>query len=123
MACHNHTSARLDVVSTQPLDQCTTCAQKHIENAFGLYHEYLYRDINRALIRWNLRAAALHTMYAHPDIALRSRALANLIQLNRDDDITTEWTDLLSLVSRAFYDDNPSALARLNSLAARAKQK
>lgn len=123
MSCHNHTSARLDVVSTQPLDQCTTCAQKHIEDAFGLYHEYLYRDINRALIRWNLRAAALHTMYAHPDIALRARALANLIQLNRDDDITTEWTDLLSLVSRAFYDDNPSALARLNSLAARAKQK
>ena len=123
MSCHNHTSARLDVVSTQPLDQCTTCAQKHIEDAFGLYHEYLYRDINRALIRWNLRAAALHTMYAHPDIALRARALANLIQLNRDDDITTEWTDLLTLVSRAFYDDNPSALARLKSLAARAKQK
>lgn len=123
MSCHNHTSARLDVVSTQPLDQCTTCAQKHIEDAFGLYHEYLYRDINRALIRWNLRAAALHSMYAHPDLARRARALANLIQLNRDDDITTEWTDLLSLVSRAFYDDNPSALARLNSLAARAKQK
>lgn len=123
MACHNHASAQLDTVSTQPLDQCTTCAQKHIEDAFGLYHEYLYRDINRALIRWNLRAAALHSMYAHPDLARRARALANLIQLNRDDDITTEWTDLLSLVSRAFYDDNPSALARLNSLAARAKQK
>ena len=62
-------------------------------------------------------------MYAHPDIALRSRALANLIQLNRDNEISSEWSDLLSLVSRAFYDDNPSALARLNSLAARAKQK
>lgn len=123
MSCHNHTSARLDTVSTQPLDQCTTCAQKHIEDAFGLYHEYLYRDINRALIRWNLRAAALHTMYAHPDLARRARALANLIQLNRDNEISSEWSDLLSLVSRAFYDDNPSALARLNSLAARAKQK
>lgn len=123
MSCHNHTSARLDVVSTQPLDQCTTCAQKHIEDAFGLYHEYLYRDINRALIRWNLRAAALHTMYAHTDLARRARALANLIQLNRDDDITTEWTDLLSLVSRAFYADNPDALTRLHTLSAHAKQK
>ena len=123
MSCHNHTSARLDVVSTQPLDQCTTCARKHIEDAFGFFHEFLYRDVNRALICWNLRAAALHTMYAHPDIALRSRTLANLIQLNRDDEITTEWTDLLSLVSRAFYADNPDALTRLRALSARAKQK
>ena len=63
MACHNHASAQLDTVSTQPLDQCTTCARKHIEDAFGFFHEFLYRDVNRALICWNLRAAAHNTQF------------------------------------------------------------
>ena len=116
MACSCHGKRGVAVTKTAPEDQCTVCAQKHIDKAWELFNEFTYTDDNRRAIRGQLRLAVDHLKHEHKELALLVRDLAVIIQEARDAEITTEWCDVLRGVDAAFYIDHPEVKARLEKL-------
>lgn len=116
MSCNCHGKSGVSVTRTSPFDQCSACAKKHVVKAWNLFNEFTYADDNRDVISGQLRLAADHLMYDHRDAALKARDLAILIEENRDSEITSEWTDLLTGVREAFNGDHPETTERLKQL-------
>ena len=123
MACPCHGKKGLNVKKTEPYDQCTVCAQKHIGKAYELFNEFTYTDANRRTIMSQLKLAVDHIMYDHYDLAIKVRDLSTIIQMAEDAKITTEWQDILSGINEAFYKDHPEVKQRLEELAAAAANK
>ena len=119
-ACPCHGKKGGAVTYTAPHDQCTVCAQKHIDKAHGLFCEFTYTEANRREIHTQLRLAVDHLMYDHYDLAVKARDLAVIIQMARDAEITTEWDDLLDGVADAFFADHPEVKQRLEILRVKA---
>jgi len=116
MSCNCHGKSGVSVTRTSPFDQCSACAKKHVVKAWNLFNEFTYADDNRDVISGQLRLAADHLMYDHRDAALKARDLAILIEENRDSEITSEWTDLLTAVREAFNGNHPEITERLKQL-------
>ena len=115
-ACACHGKSGVSVTRTSPFDQCSACAKKHVVKAWNLFNEFTYADENRDVISGQLRLAADHLMYDHRDAALKARDIAILIEENRDSEITSEWTDLLTTVREAFNGDHLEITERLKQL-------
>ena len=116
MACSCHGKHGISTRRTNPTDQCTTCAKKHIVKAWSLFNEFTYEDDNRDAITGQLRLAADHLKDDNRELALAVRDLAVMIEENRDTELANEWREVLSGVRRAFYADHPEAAARLEAL-------
>ena len=116
MSCNCHGKSGVSVTRTSPFDQCSACAKKHVVKAWNLFNEFTYADDNRDVISGQLRLAADHLMYDHRDVALQARDLAILIEENRDSEIISQWTDLLTAVREAFNGDHPEITERLKQL-------
>ena len=121
MACNCHGKNGIPVRSANPMDQCTTCAKKHIVKAWNLFYEFTYTDDNRDVITGQLRNAVDHLMIEHRDIALHARDLAVMIEENRDDEIGNRWNELLCEIRNAFYAEHKDAYKRLIILRQRKK--
>lgn len=119
-ACPCHGKKGVAATYTDPHDQCTVCAQKHIDKAHGLFCEFNYKEANRREIHTQLRLAVDHLMFDHYDLAVKARDLAVIIQMARDAEITTEWDDLLNGVDDAFFADHPEVKQRLEILRGKA---
>lgn len=117
-ACHCHQKMGVSVTTTEPYDQCTVCARKHIVKAWNLFNEFTYTDDNRDVMTGQLRNAADHLMYDHRDLALKVRDLAVMLEEVRDKEIKNEWWEILDGVRAAFYADHPDIKARLDALKA-----
>ena len=116
MACNCHGKNGESVRFAKPLDQCTTCAKKHIVKAWNLFNEFTYTDDNRDVISGQLRNAVDHLMYDNKEIALLARDLAVLIEENKDEEIQDKWDILLKKIRFAFYCDHLDAKERLIAL-------
>lgn len=98
-----------------PMTQCSICAKKHFDDAYGCWHEFLYTDENRDHIHRQLRAAVNHTFIRWPETAKHIRDLAQMILMIRDSELTTEWDDIQKEIDRNFYADHPDAEKRLET--------
>lgn len=116
MSCHCHGKEGIKALEPRPLDQCTTCAKKHIDKAYALWSEFLYERANRRQIHAELRLAADHLMHDHRMTAILARDAAQMIQHNRDAELGDVWRRLLEAVDDDFYADHPDAAARLEEL-------
>ena len=118
MGCSCHGTSRKAADVTRPLDQCTVCAKKHFDDAFGCWSEFLYTEANRDHIHRQLRAAVNHTFRAYPDLARKIRDLAQKILFAQDDDsMSEEWQRIQEEINHNFYEAAPEAEARLAALA------
>lgn len=119
MACNCHGTAGVKVSRTSPFDQCTTCARKHVKNAWSKWHEFTYEDDNRDYISGQLRDAADHLKFDHREVALQCRDLAVIIEEVKDLEYgnVAEALDVLRKNTLAlFYADHPDAAERLAEL-------
>lgn len=116
MACSCHGKQGIATRKTNPYDQCTTCAKKHIVKAWNLFNEFTYTDDNRDAISGQLRNAADHLKDDHRETALYVRDLAVLIEENRDKEIGDMWDKILTEVREYYYIDHPDAARRLLQL-------
>jgi len=67
--------AKLPIVDDiKPTTQCIACAQKHLDEAWTMFHEYGYSNENRRFVRGNLRAIVLHTYLEWKSIATLARS-------------------------------------------------
>ena len=104
---------------TRPYDQCTACARKHVKNAWSKWGEFCYEDANRDYVSAQLRDAADHLKYDHPETAMQCRALAMAIEENREEgkaQTAATLERLLDEVRGLFYADNPEAKERLEAM-------
>lgn len=116
MSCSCHGKSGLSVTRTSPYDQCPACAKKHIVKAWNLYNEFTYADDNRDVISGQLRLAADHLMFEHPETAHLARDLAICIEENRDAELKDEWNNLLAAARSHFQADHPDIAAKLEAL-------
>lgn len=101
---------------TLPTTQCPACLQKHLDEAWTLFHEYGYADEDRRFIRGNLRAMVLHSYKRWPEIADLSRQIALLVQDARDAEAAGLFPRLCEMVDSAFYEARPEVAERLETL-------
>ena len=99
-----------------PTEQCVFCLQKHLDEAWVLWHEYGYTNANRRAIRGNLRAMVLHSFKDYPDIAQKARECALLVQDAKDCEAEKLLQELCILVDEVFYKANPEIQARIDDL-------
>lgn len=114
-SCHGRKGEETRVV--RPYDQCTTCARKHVKNAWGMYHELSHEEDNRDYVSDNLRRAADHLKIDHRETALRCRDLAVAIEENADlldPSFAVRLADLLRETRDLYYADHPEARGRLD---------
>ena len=119
MACNCHGKNGSRVRFAAPEDQCTTCARKHVKNAWSKWNEFTYEEDNRDYCSAQLRDAADHLKFEHRETALKCRDLAVAIEENRDaeyGDIASALNDLRRETRKLFYADHPEAEARLEVL-------
>lgn len=119
MACSCHGKNGVRVHFTSPDDQCTTCARKHVKNAWSKWGEFTYEDDNRDYCSAQLRDAADHLKFSHRETALKLRDLAVTIEENRDaefGDIAAALNELRRETRELFYADHPDAATRLEAL-------
>ena len=119
MACACHGKSGIAVRKTLPDDQCTTCARKHVKNAYSKWGEFTYVDDNRDYVSGQLRDAADHLKYDHTEVALQCRDLAMVIEENRDKSIfhvAAELAILRGVTRDLYYADHPDAKERLDRL-------
>lgn len=122
MACACHGKMGVAVRSASPEDQCTTCARKHVKNAWGAWHEFTYEEDNRDFVSDQLRKAADHLKFDHRETALKCRDLAIVVEEVRDLEHASVAEMLASLnaeVRDLYYADHPDARERLEELARR----
>lgn len=122
MACNCHGSQG-EVVKfrVRPDDPCTTCARKHVKNAWSKWGEFTYEEDNRDYVSAQLRDAADHLKYEHRETALKCRDLAVIIEENKDadkHDVSSRLYSLLLETRELFYADHPDAKKRLQILSA-----
>lgn len=120
--CHGKKGERVKTAS--PYDQCTTCARKHVKNAWGAWNEFTYEDDNRDYVSDQLRKAADHLKFEHRDTALKCRDLAMEIEENREMESggMAEKLDGLRIETLAlFYADHPDAKERIDAAKEQAK--
>ena len=119
MSCNCHGKNGTRVRFASPEDQCTTCARKHVKNAWSKWGEFTYEEDNRDYCSAQLRDAADHLKYEHRETALKCRDLAVAIEENRDTefgDIAAALNELRRETRKLFYADHPEAAARLEEL-------
>lgn len=115
--CHGKDGAKAE--ATRPYDQCTACARKHVKNAWSKWGEFCYEETNRDYVSAQLRDAADHLKYDHPETAMECRRLAMVIEENRDadkGDVAKALEELLEATRNLFYADHPEARERLEDL-------
>ena len=126
MACSCHGKDGKSVIKTSPHDPCTTCARKHVKNAWSKWGEFTYEQDNRDYVSAQLRDAADHLKYFHRETALKCRDLAMIIEENRDRDLhhVAEALNELRLETLGlYYADHPEAEMRLGMLTMEAQVK
>jgi hypothetical protein len=120
MACFCHGKKGEAVKVTSPYDQCTTCARKHVKNAWGAFGEFTYEDDNRDYVSDQLRKAADHLKYEHREIALLCRDMAISIEENKDKldyaSISEALNDLRIATRELYYKEHPDAKQRLEEM-------
>lgn len=120
MACSCHGKEKVRTVKTQPTDQCTLCAHKHIDDALSLFWEFPYERVNRRMVVGFIRDAMRHLQVDHRDVALELRDLAIAIDEVRDAEypkgITVEIKRLADKCDELFLADNPDVSERLERL-------
>ena len=119
MACACHGKQKKVVNTTKPEDQCTTCARKHVKQAWSAWGQFTYQETNRDYVSGQLRMAINHLKYDHSDVALQLRELALVIQENKQPNIRYVKAQLdrfLAITRNLFYRDNPQATQRLEAL-------
>ena len=120
MACFCHGKKGEVVKVTSPYDQCTTCARKHVKNAWGAFGEFTYEDDNRDYVSDQLRKAADHLKYEHREIALLCRDMAISIEENKDKldyaSISEALNDLRIATRELSYKEHPDAKQRLEEM-------
>ena len=120
MACSCHGKEKTRVLKTQPTDQCTLCAHKHMDDALSLFMEFPYERINRRVVVGFIRDAMRHLQRDHRDVALELRDLAIAIDEVRDIEypagIAAEIQRLADRCDELFLADNPSMSDRLKAL-------
>jgi len=104
------------VLKTLPTDQCIACCQKHMDEAWCMFHEYGYSLENRRFIRGNLRAIVLHSYKEWTGIATLARECALLVQEAEDDKAEEKMRELCELIDEEFYRVNPEVKERLEAL-------
>lgn len=110
MACNCHGKDGRSVVKVSAYDQCTTCARKHIKNAWSKWNEFTYEDDNREYVSAQLRDAADHLKFTYRDIALELRDLAVAIEEWNDieyGNIADHINRLRLRILQIFYDEHP----------------
>lgn len=121
MACSCHGKERVRTVKTQPTDQCTLCAHKHMDDALSLFLEFPYERINRRMVVGFIRDAMRHLQVDHREVALELRDLAIAIDEVRDAEypagIINEIQRLANKCDELFVADNPEVLERLKLIA------
>lgn len=117
MGCSCHGKSGIVVTKVAPYEQCTTCAKKHIVKAWNLYNEFTYTEDNLDVITGQLRLAVDHLMYTYRETALYARDLAIMIEQRKFDHIQNHWNVLLQMIRQNFYEDQPEAKTRLESIA------
>lgn len=119
MACSCHGKNGKAVTVTRPDDQCTTCARKHVKNAWSVWGEFTYEQANRDYVSGQLRDAVNHLKFDHRETALKCRDLAMIIEENRDRDLRHVAEELEKLrveTVNLYYADHPEAQDRLAQL-------
>ena len=118
MSCSCHGTDGKSVQKSNPYDQCTMCARKHVKSAWSKYGEFCYEDDTRDYVSAQLRDAADHLKYDHKETALKCRQLAMEIEENREDrkEMSKALDDLRKEVLELFYLDHPEARSRLEMM-------
>lgn len=119
MACSCHGKNGERVRYAAPEDQCTTCARKHVKNAWSKWNEFTYEEDNRDYVSAQLRDAADHLKYIHRETALKCRDLAVVVEEVRDLEFVSvaDELDRLRIETRElYYQEHPEALQRLTEL-------
>lgn len=120
MACACHGKEKIRTIITEPTDQCTLCAHKHMDDALSLFIEFPYERVNRRTVAGFIRDAMRHLQVDHREIALELRDLAIDIDEVQDDKypegIVSEIRRLANVCDDLFTQDNPEVLDRLNAL-------
>lgn len=120
MACSCHGKEKVRTVKTNPTDQCTLCAHKHMDDALSLFIEFPYERVNRRVVVGFIRDAMRHLQRDHRDLALELRDLAIAIDEVRDDEypdgIAAEVQRLADRCDDYFLEDNPDVRSRLLKL-------
>lgn len=119
MACNCHGKDGKSVVRTSAYDQCTTCARKHIKNAWSKWNQFTYEQDNRQYVSAQLRDAADHIKYTHKDIALQLRDVAVVIQQWKDiqfGNVAQKINDLRLRILQIFYDEHPEIVQKRQNI-------
>lgn len=120
MACNCHGKDGKSVIRTSAYDQCTTCARKHIKNAWSKWNEFTYEEDNRDYVSAQLRDAADHLKFTYRDLALELRDLAVAIEEWKDieyGDIALKIDELRKKTLQIFLESHQEVLERKNLLA------
>lgn len=119
MACNCHGKEKIRTVKTAPMDQCTLCAHKHMDDALSLFREFPYERINRRVVSGFVRDAMRHLQIDHRELALKLRDLAIAIDEVYDEQypsgIIMEIQNLADECDALFLADNPDVAERLKS--------
>ena len=118
MGCGCHGKDGRKAASTKPYDQCTACARKHVKAAWSKWGEFTYEDANRDYVSAQLRDAADHLKYDHPEDAQECRAAAIAIEENlaTNAEMMERLEGLRRRTLELFYQDNPGARQRLEEM-------
>lgn len=118
MGCGCHGKSGKPADRTNPYDQCTACARKHVKAAWSKWGEFCYEDANRDYVSAQLRDAADHMKYDHTETAMKCRALALRIEENTMAmaDVAASLEELRQETLELYYQDNPDARKRLEAM-------